>query len=233
MSSNETVSKEESKSPFSAMAAFDEGRALSNGVKWPIQIAAFWLFLVSFSAYLALNLLPSFLIEANSNSMLIVLLAIAAQFTNIAITTPITTGFMLMGVNRAAGGGIDSGFLWSYFPQTGKLFLGYLLMALLMALGFMLLIIPGIYLSVAYVFAMPLIADKKMGVWQALETSRKTVSKHWFSYAGLILMLSLVNLLGVISLGIGLIWTIPWSINSLGVAYRDAFGFTATASESA
>jgi uncharacterized membrane protein len=219
-------SKEESNSPFSAMAAFEEGRALSNGVKWPIQIAAFWLFLVSFSAYLALNLLPSFLIEAKPNSMLMVLLAIAAQFANIAIITPITTGFMLMGVNRAAGSGIDSGFLWSYFPQTGKLFLGYLLMGL----GFMLLIIPGIYLSVAYVFAMPLIADKKMGVWQALETSRKTISKHWFSYAGLILMLSLVNLLGVISLGIGLIWTIPWSINSLGVAYRDAFGFTASES---
>jgi uncharacterized membrane protein len=196
------------------------------GVKWRIQIAAFWLFLVSFSAYLALNLLPSFLIEAKPNSMLMVLLAIAAQFANIAIITPITTGFMLMGVNRAAGSGIDSGFLWSYFPQTGKLFLGYLLMGL----GFMLLIIPGIYLSVAYVFAMPLIADKKMGVWQALETSRKTISKHWFSYAGLILMLSLVNLLGVISLGIGLIWTIPWSINSLGVAYRDAFGFTASES---
>jgi len=76
-------------------------------------------------------------------------------------------------------------------------------------IGFVLLILPGIYLSIAYVFTLPLIADKNMTVWEAMEFSRKSVTKHWFKVFGLLFLLSLMMAVGTLALGIGLIWAIP------------------------
>ena len=39
---------------------------------------------------------------------------------------------------------------------------------LLIALGLALCVIPGIYLSVAWSFAVPLVIDKQLGFWEAL-----------------------------------------------------------------
>jgi len=76
-------------------------------------------------------------------------------------------------------------------------------------IGFLLLVLPGIYLSIAYVFALPLIADKGLDVWEAMELSRKAVTKNWFKVFGLMLLLGLIFGLGALTLGIGLIWAIP------------------------
>jgi len=76
-------------------------------------------------------------------------------------------------------------------------------------IGFLLLILPGIYLSIAYVFTLPLIVDKEMDIWDAMETSRKAVTKHWFKVFGLFILLSLIMALGALALGIGLIWAVP------------------------
>lgn len=39
------------------------------------------------------------------------------------------------------------------------------------------LVLPGIYLAVSYQLSLPLVADKGLGPWEAMETSRKIVSK--------------------------------------------------------
>ena len=73
----------------------------------------------------------------------------------------------------------------------------------------LLLLIPGIYLSIAYRLAIPLVVERGLSPWQALEASRKAISQHWFKVFGLFFVLMLIMLLSMIPLGIGLIWTLP------------------------
>ena len=41
------------------------------------------------------------------------------------------------------------------------------------------LVLPGLYLFVAWVFSVPLVADKRLEFWSAMELSRKTVTRVW------------------------------------------------------
>ena len=47
---------------------------------------------------------------------------------------------------------------------------------------------------------------------------------RWFPIAGFCLVLMLINAVAAIPLGIGLIWTVPFSVIACGVLYRRIFG---------
>lgn len=57
-----------------------------------------------------------------------------------------------------------------------------------------------------------------------METSRKLITKKWFSFFGLLLLLFLLNLGGAILLGVGLLVTIPLSVCIIAAAYEDIVG---------
>ncbi len=127
-------------------------------------------------------------------------------------------------------------------PQFGDFFLGFhffvplLLTALvggvLTAVGFMLLVIPGVYLVVSYIFAHSLVVDRRLDFWPALETSRRTVHPIWFGMFGFFLLLVLINLAGAIALGVGLLVTVPVTLCAIVAAYADIFGLKSDYSES-
>ncbi|GAB3370599.1 DUF975 family protein [Spongiibacter taiwanensis] len=216
---------------FSIGHALNEGMRLSNGAKWPIFKALLLSLLVMIPAGLIFQVFPGILQERNPYSNLAMFLGIAGQVAYIFFTNPLTAAFTLIGAERAAGRDVRPRQVFDYYHRAWPLLLLYIVMVVLMFLGFLALIIPGIYLSVAYIFAMPLSADKGLSFWQALETSRKTVTKHWFAMFGFILLLLLMNLAALLAFGVGLIWTIPWSICAVGVAYRQLFGYEADDSE--
>ena len=122
---------------------------------------------------------------------------------------PLIVGVIMLAIHYSRGEPIAFNSIFNYYHLTGKLALAGLLIYIMTIIGFVLLILPGIYLSIAYVFTLPLIADKGMGVWDAMELSRKAVTKHWFKVFGLFFLLSLIMTLGALALGIGLIWAVP------------------------
>lgn len=155
-----------------------------------------------------------------------------------AATMPAWTAWTLMGVQRSAGvEKLDPMITIRYFGKMVPLF-GFFVLQQLVYLpynlvGFipdfgsilaLILVIPVIYLSVAWMFAPLLIIEKNMSVLQAMETSRKAVSKRWFAVFGITLIVVFVNLLAIIPLGIGLIWSIPWGLIAMGSVYRNIFG---------
>jgi uncharacterized membrane protein len=97
------------------------------------------------------------------------------------------------------------------------------LMGLLIVGGFFLLVLPGIYLAVAYSFAPYLIVEKNMGVWEALETSRKAITTCWWRYFGLLLIAVLLCIVGTIPLFIGLIWVLPILAIAIGEVFVATF----------
>ena len=144
---------------------------------------------------------------------------------NMFISTPLGAGLTMMGIKCAAGAEVRWSEVYAYFDKVLVLVGTTLLMLLMIVIGFLLLIIPGIYLSLAYSFAIPLVLDKGMSPWEALETSRKAVSHHWFKVFGLYLVFGLIVVISVIPLGIGLVWTIPMGLLLKGILYRTIFGY--------
>jgi uncharacterized membrane protein len=89
--------------------------------------------------------------------------------------------------------------------------------------GFFVLLLPVVYLSVVYSFSLALVIDKGVGFWQALETSRKVVNKHWFMVFGLLLVIGLINVVGILLCCVGLFLSMPLGFAALMYAYETLF----------
>jgi len=90
-------------------------------------------------------------------------------------------GLYLVCLRRLRGGiasvanvfdGFKSGFV--------QLMLTGLLTSLLEGIGVLFCGLPWVYLTVAWKFALPLTADKRLEFWSAMELSRKVVTRVWF-----------------------------------------------------
>jgi hypothetical protein len=181
-----------------------------------------WLALIVYMAILfAISFAFEFLLPAESNP---VAGPLVSQLVVGLLTYPLMAGLVVLAIKRAAGMPVQVSMVFDYYGKTLPIFLLNLLMTVLIVIGFVLLIVPGIYLSFAYMLALPLLVEKNLGIWEALETSRKVISKCWFRFVGLILLMSIIMMVSAIPLGIGLIWTVPMSMLVLGIVYRDTFG---------
>lgn len=140
-----------------------------------------------------------------------------------AITYPFLAGIIMMGVHRAVDLPVSAGQVFNSLGLVVPVVIASVLMSLLTSLGFLLLVVPGIYLSVAYFLVMPLIVEKQLGAWEALEASRRAITKRWFKVFGLIVVMGVIVAISAFSI-IGLLWTLPMSTVMLGVLYRVIFG---------
>ena len=151
------------------------------------------------------------------------------NFAYNVVTPALTAGYYFVAFQLARGRDAVFGDFFQGFNKFLPIFLTALVAGILTAIGFVLLVLPGIYLVVAYLFAQPLVIDKSADFWQAMETSRKLITKKWFSFFGLLLLLFLLNVAGAIVLGIGLLVTVPLSVCIVAAAYEDIVGLNSVA----
>lgn len=79
-------------------------------------------------------------------------------------------------------------------------------------------------LYLLWVFTLPLIIDKGLPFWDAMELSRKVVTRIFGSMFGLVFLSSLLAMLGLFACIIGVYFTMPIPFLSLAHAYEDIFG---------
>jgi uncharacterized membrane protein len=109
--------------------------------------------------------------------------------------------------------------LWH--PHPFWRFLGaYFLSALIIAAGYILLIVPGIIASLGLSFVAFLVVDRGAGVIDSLKESWRITKGHKWQLLLLFLVLGLINLLGIIALLIGVIVTLPITLLAFTHAYR-------------
>jgi hypothetical protein len=96
-------------------------------------------------------------------------------------------------------------------------------------------LVPMIYLAVGWIFTIPLVIDKQLGVRQAMDLSRRQVNRCWWPVFGLVFLRVLPSAaeflvpLGFPSVprevlfGVGLL-TSPFFLGALMYAYEDLFG---------
>jgi uncharacterized membrane protein len=108
-------------------------------------------------------------------------------------------------------------------PSLGQLVLLGLVEAIVVLVGYALCFIPGLYLNVAWFFAVPLVIDRRMDCWSALELSRKTVNKHWFVVFGFLIVYGLLAISGILACCLGVLVTMPIGVAALMYGYERIF----------
>jgi len=151
----------------------------------------------------------------------------AVSWLALPVTLPVLAGIVMLGIKRAHNAEITIPSVFDYYVLVWPLVFASIAMNVMIILGFILLILPGIYLATAYMFTLPLIIDKKLSLWDAMESSRKAVTTHWFKLFGFNMLMALIILLSALPLGIGLFWTVPLAFISNGILYRKIFGYGA------
>ena len=99
--------------------------------------------------------------------------------------------------------------LQDLLPQLLHAFVGALPVVLIC-------LIPMTYLTVSWMFTLPLIADREMKFWPAMKTSFKMVNRHWWQVFGLFVLASLITVAGLFGCCIGILFTAP-----IGIAATD------------
>lgn len=201
---------------FSITGSLKEAWQQTKGVKGQIWLAIFVNVLILGAIDGMISGLAWLLPEGSLDAAV----TIIGQIGSGIVSTILTAGLIYMGVKRLKGEDIHWRDLFSGFAVAGKLTITWLLSLILMFIGYLLLVLPGIYLTVGYGLALPLVVDKKMSPWQALETSRKAIHKVWWRFFALMLLLTLITVIAAIPLGIGLIWVVPMGVVLIGVVYK-------------
>ncbi len=153
---------------------------------------------------------------------------LVGRIAGAVIGPPLIMGNFIVSARLLQGQEPEFGDFLTGFQFMLPLVLASIASWLLVALGVILLIIPGLYLAVGYSFALILVIDRRLSFWPAMETSRQTVHPIWFRMFGLMLLLILINLAGALLLGIGLFISVPLTFCTLTAVYADIFGLKST-----
>lgn len=145
-------------------------------------------------------------------------------FGSILVSGPLTAGFYIVANNISKGEPYEFGTFFKGFDFFIPLLLYSLVAGIFVALGVVALVIPGIYLAVAYTFAPLFIVFAKMEFWDGMEISRKLVTKNWWNIFGFVLLLFLINMVGTLAFFVGLLFTIPITYCAIYAAFEDIVG---------
>jgi hypothetical protein len=153
-----------------------------------------------------------------------ILIVVLVSILSAPIYMVLMSGLMVYFLKLIRGEPASVGDAFSGFgPMIGQLVLLGLVTNVLALIGYALCIIPGLFLQVAWLFALPLVIDRRMNFWDAMELSRKMVCKHWFIVFAFLIVYGLVVLAGVIACCIGILVTIPIGLGAWMYAYETIF----------
>jgi len=160
-------------------------------------------------------------------TVLMILISVFAAFIpfgSLLVSGPLTAGFYIVANKISKGEPYEFGTFFKGFDFFVPLLLYSLIAGIFVALGLVALIVPGIYLAVAYTFAPLFVVFGKMEFWDGMEFSRKLVTRNWWNIFGFILLLFLINLAGALAFLVGLLFTIPLTSCAIYAAFEDIVG---------
>lgn len=156
---------------------------------------------------------------------LVVIIGIASGLLglwSIFITAPLAVGQyrFWLNISRRTNPLIDD--LFKGFNSYGTALGANLLVGLIVAGGMLLFIIPGIYWAFTYAMVNYIIADNPdIGGNESLVVSRKMMEGHKWKLFRFFLRFMAIFILCIFTLGIGLIWALPWSSTASAKFYDD------------
>jgi uncharacterized membrane protein len=154
-----------------------------------------------------------------------------AAFMGTAVVMMPVQAFLGAGMYRTAfkqlkGGGIGVRDLFSagdrFLPMLGAT----IVIAILAMVGFLLCIVPGYIALGMLFFTVPLVVERRVGVFEALGLSWEIGKQNVLMFTLFALLVGLIASAGSYACYVGLLATIPLQYTIGAIAYRDCFGVT-------
>jgi uncharacterized membrane protein len=168
--------------------------------------------------------------SAVSNSVDSVAVQLLVQFVGFLVSALITLGWFRVALEITSGVKPEVGDVFraqGYGPFIGATILFYL-GALI---GFILLIIPGIIFVATFGFYGFVVAQRGdgVGVLESLQRSAELTRGHRWTLFGMAIVLFLVNIVGLLACGVGVIFTAGITLIAWAYLYRALNGESVTA----
>lgn len=129
---------------------------------------------------------------------------------SVFLAGPLFSGFYLVANKLKSGEEIIYPDFFKGFQYYIPIILIWLIGQVLVSVGLILFVLPGVYLLVAYSFAILLNIFAGLSFWDSLEFSRRLITVKWWKFFVLLLFLVLLNVLGALFF-VGILITIPLS----------------------
>lgn len=213
---------------FDIKALFEQGWMLTQTTKGVLFQSLLIIFAVALT--LAYGLIAYIGAENIQNNTLQLepVTQLMMEIVSTTLIAPLMAGVVMMGVNHSVGITSKPANLFQHVPQCLPIVLVSLMTGILTQIGLSLLILPGLYLTIAMSFALPLVVEKRMTPLAAIYTSVRTVNKRALKFSLLYLAFSGLLLIGIMTFGVALVWIAPLYYNIKGILYRDMFGVAVT-----
>lgn len=146
--------------------------------------------------------------------------SIPAALVSSAFSTFIGLGLARVALNFASG---EDSSITTLFGQGAKLLrtmVAWFLFGLMVAVGLVLLIVPGIYLALRFGMFQYAIVDRNLGIMESFKYSSDLTKNNLMNLLGLVFMIILIVIAGALALGVGLIFAIPVVTLMFPLAYR-------------
>ena len=198
------------------MKKFTTSEALSYG--WKKTKEQFWLIAAVLVAYSAISVIISSIEKSHTLKDNLVF-AISFFIISIIVGTILKIGLMKFFLN-ANEGNAQFGDLFSSHGVFFTYFIGSIALGIIVVIGLVLLIVPGIIIGMMYFFTLFLIVDRNMEIMDAFkESAAMTKGSRWDLF-GFTVIVGLINILGAIALVVGLLVTIPITMFATIYVYK-------------
>jgi len=137
----------------------------------------------------------------------------------------ILSGTLMVGIYRAilgmlAGRAPTIEMMFGGFDRFGQAFLASLVYGILIFIGFVCLIVPGVILAIMWLFVTPVLAETNLDFWTAMKASADLTKGYRWDLFCLVLACIPVMLLGLLCCCIGIVLAQAVAFTAFALAYR-------------
>ncbi|MGI9158801.1 MAG: hypothetical protein ACR2K1_03515, partial [Saprospiraceae bacterium] len=131
----------------------------------------------------------------------------------------IVPGALLLGIGLSSFFGDE--FVGANPEELYGAFPGMILGNGLALAGFLLVIIPAAYMSIAFSWSAYFVWFFNMGPWDAMQASRRVIQREFWRILLFVIVTGLIGMSGLILLGVGLLFTYPAMLLMHYAAFSD------------
>jgi hypothetical protein len=194
---------------------FSVGEALSFG--WDTTKSHLGFFIVMFIIILIVESIPQGISALGRDSAA---LGLIGSLLGLVIGIQVQIGTTRIGLKFADGRQAEFSDLFSGFELFVSMLIAAILVGLMVFVGMMLLIVPGIILGLIFCFYSYAIVDRGLGPIDALKHSAAVTQGARMALLGFWIVAFLLNMVGLLALFIGLFLTVPITMVAAAYVYR-------------
>lgn len=150
-----------------------------------------------------------------------------ANLTAEVLSVPLYAAVYLLAISNSVGLKVTGNIghiLMKGFQYTVPLTITIMLMSVVQFIGSFIFFLLGFYVSLIFSFAIPLVCEKRLVPFKAMQCSAQAVNRKIFPIIQIYLVVFICFLASAMTMGIALIWVIPFFFHIKAVLYRDIFG---------